>query len=275
MINKLKYISSIVILALCITACEEQPLVLPDPPTVEPTNDKVVLIEELTGVRCPNCPSGAAQIETILNSFDKNVAVIGIHGSFLTDPLDDSKYDFRNDDAVELEGLLQPFAKPSAAINRRILTVGGQTHISNASIDEWRQQVVDELEIPREVDVNLTATLENNKIQVEVNVEALKDVTNPVALSVAITQSEIEDPQETNGSEIEDYEHNHVLRKMLTAALGDNIASSMQEGDIVDRTFSFEIPNDPLWNLGHFEVVAFVTNQGATKTVIQAAKKKL
>jgi hypothetical protein len=40
--------------------CTEIPIQLKDP--VIPESDRVVLIEELTGASCPNCPKGSAAI---------------------------------------------------------------------------------------------------------------------------------------------------------------------------------------------------------------------
>lgn len=266
---------SILLLLLASTfyACDEQPLTLPEPAAPSEDTDKVVLVEELTGVKCPGCPAGALELENILNDLDANLAVVAIHGDFLTTPLSESQYDFRSPESSSIETLLQPFSKPAVAINRKTLTVNGQTHISNSAIDQWRQLIVDEIAIPSNIEISLAGSNESGVISVTAKVKALQDISESLSLSVGITQNNVVDPQLTNGSTIADYKHKHILRKMLTATLGDNIATSMSAGEEITKTFTFTIPSDPLWALGNFELVAFVANGEAP--VLQAAKKKI
>jgi hypothetical protein len=65
-------------------SCEEVTIPITDV-VIEPT-EKVVLIEELTGAKCPNCPKGTKAIENILSKYPDNVIAVGIHGSFLAEP---------------------------------------------------------------------------------------------------------------------------------------------------------------------------------------------
>jgi len=102
---------------LFFSACEEQMVVIPIDPTI--TSGKVVLVEELTGVSCPNCPAGSARLEGMLQTFPNNLVVVGIHGGFLAEPVSDSKYDLRSDAGVHLDQFLKDYlGKPSAYFNR-------------------------------------------------------------------------------------------------------------------------------------------------------------
>ncbi len=56
---------------IILLSCEEIPIIIADP--VIPDSEKVVLIEELTGASCPNCPKGSAAIENILTKFPGRV----------------------------------------------------------------------------------------------------------------------------------------------------------------------------------------------------------
>ena len=89
------------------SSCTEEGVMIP--PFEEPDSKRVVLLEDLTGVQCPNCPKGAAAIEDILTKLPNNVVAVGVHGTFLTKPLPESKYDFRNPKSIALEEFLKPF----------------------------------------------------------------------------------------------------------------------------------------------------------------------
>jgi len=62
-----------------------------------------VLVEEYTGVKCVNCPEGAAILKAAAEANDGRVIVIGLHSGSLTSPIDgESKYDFRTQHAKDL-----------------------------------------------------------------------------------------------------------------------------------------------------------------------------
>jgi len=72
---------------------------------VENAQLKNVLIEEFTGVKCPNCPDGHNIVATIQNANPSRVIAIGYYpfGQAQTEPLKDlTKAYFRIADATEL-----------------------------------------------------------------------------------------------------------------------------------------------------------------------------
>jgi hypothetical protein len=84
----------------------------------------------------------------------------------------------------------------------------------------------------------------------------------------------IVDLQENQGTIIEDYEHNHVLRDMLTSATGDDIASSLVKNKLLTRTYAYTLP--ATFNAAKMELVAMVSrNTGDDKSVLQAAGVKV
>lgn len=137
-------------IAILFFGCSEEPIMIPE--FEVPVTNRVVLIEDLTGVRCPNCPKGAKAIENIISNLEGKVVAVGIHGTFLTKPIEGnvaSKYDFRNPKSIELEEYLKPFlGKPSVQINRRFFE--GELYTSVDFIDQWQSYVEQELNRPQE-----------------------------------------------------------------------------------------------------------------------------
>ena len=265
-------IYTFLLLTLILFSCEEQMVVIPD--IVVPETDKVVLVEELTGVSCPNCPKGAATVMAILDQFEGKVVAYEVHGNLLTDPLPESKYDFRNPDAIELEEFLKPFwGKPSASINRVLFD--GQDFASTTIVDLWPSFVEEELQKPQVLDIVIAPSYDpsNRTAQFNVGVSAIDDIEGNLQLHVGIIDSHLIDPQEDNGAIIPDFEHNHVLKELLTQISGDDVANGMQSGDNVSRAYNYTVPAENIgeWKIENMEVVAFITSSNANGEVLQAA----
>lgn len=268
-----------VIAAITIYSCNEIMLNIEDP--VIPESDRVVLIEELTGASCPNCPKGSAAIEFILSQFPGKVAVVGIHGDFLAQPIKDkSKYDFRNQKAKDLENWLKPWYGKPAATTNRILTEDDQEPYAISSPDLWYAEVAKELQKPHQMNILLAVDYDENKRTIDLDVTAipLVDLAGNYNISVYLTESDIIDAQ-SNGSEyVEDYEHKHVLMDMMTNATGDSFGSNLTANDVIKKKFpTYPLPvREGLFNPEKMEVVVMVSKSNpGERDVIQAAFTKV
>lgn len=268
-----------VIAAITIYSCNEIMLNIEDP--VIPESDRVVLIEELTGASCPNCPKGSAAIEFILSQFPGKVAVVGIHGDFLAQPIKDkSKYDFRNQKAKDLENWLKPWYGKPAATTNRILTEDDQEPYAISSPDLWYAEVAKELQKPHQMNILLAVDYDENKrtIDLDVTVIPLVDLAGNYNISVYLTESDIIDAQ-SNGSEyVEDYEHKHVLMDMMTNATGDSFGSNLKANDVIKKKFpTYPLPmREGLFNPEKMEIIVMVSKSDVgVRDVVQAAYKKV
>jgi hypothetical protein len=268
-----------VIAAITIYSCNEIMLNIEDP--VIPESDRVVLIEELTGASCPNCPKGSAALENIIAKYPDKVAVVGIHGQFLAEPIKDkSKYDFRNDKAKELENWFRPwYGKPAATINR-ILTEDPQEPYAISSPDLWLAEVEKELLKPHQMNILLAVDYDESKrtIDLDVTVIPLVDLAGNYNISVYLTESNIIDAQKNVSVEIDDYEHKHVLMDMMTNATGDSFGSNLKANDVIKKKFpTYTLPvREGLFIPEKMEVVVMVSKSNpGERDVIQAAFTKV
>lgn len=268
-----------VIAAITIYSCNEIMLNIEDP--VIPESDRVVLIEELTGASCPNCPKGSAAIEFILSQFPGKVAVVGIHGDFLAQPIKDkSKYDFRNQKAKELENWLKPWYGKPAATTNRILTEDPQEPYAISSPDLWYAEVAKELQKPHQMNILLAVEYDESKrtIDLDVSVIPLVDLAGNYNVSVYLTESDIIDAQ-SNGSEyVDDYEHKHVLMDMMTNATGDSFGSNLKANEVIKKKFpTYTLPvREGLFNPEKMQVIVMVSKSDVgVRDVVQAAYVKL
>ncbi len=265
------------ILSALFISCEEVMVNVPDPKP--PETEKIVLVEELTGATCPNCPKGAAALESILEFFEGSVVAVGIHGVQQAAPVPNlSKYDFRNPAAVELEESFAPFlGKPSAVINR--VKFDDQQFVAITGTDVWSNYVEQELQRASELNLFIAADYDTNTraIDIEVTVNGVRDLVGDYLITVLITQSHIIDAQEDVSEIIEEFEFNHVLMDAVTDPLGDPFRTEITPGEIITQNYTYTLPEeDGLWVAEDMEIVAFVHNVDVDDSrVIQANMIKL
>lgn len=263
----------IITLLFSASACTEVMVTIPE--FTPPDTEKTVLIEELTGVNCPNCPQGAAKLQELIDRFPNNVIGVSIHGQFLADPLSNSKYDFRSELANNLENSLMPiFGKPAAAFNR--VQQPEQSEFAISAFDLWGQFVDAELAKPQTIALDIANTYNPNtrELNVDVDIEALQNISGDIRISVMILESHIIDAQKDVSVIIDDYEHNHMLRDMLTPYDGRSLTTNLIQNEIFNIDFDYTIPDedDGLWIAENMEVIVFISEvTPETKEIFQAA----
>jgi len=256
---------------LIYVSCEEQPVEIPEF-IVEEGNRKV-MIEEFTGVSCAPCFDGAAVLEDIINSFPDRVIVNGIHGVFQANPTSESKYDFRYDDAADLETSFFFLGKPSVLIDR--VKFDDQDFLTIDDRDSWKSQVVDRLAVRSPARLSATSRYDENTRMTDINIsiEALEELPGTIKIFAIVNESGLNDPQLSNSMGLVlDFTHKHVMKDMLTSIGGDILGTDLSAGEVLTRSFSYTVPNEENgeWIPENMEVVYFVTSEGLNDEVIQA-----
>lgn len=269
------FISLFVVLIL--NSCNEKTIEIP--PFELPETDKVVLIEELTGVQCTNCPNGAKVIRGIEETYGDNVIAIAIHAGGLSDPLDVSKYDLRSEDGDKLLDIITNSGKPSTAINR--VFFDDQDDMAVGSVANWNNYIIKELEKENLLFIDLDIEFDTTTREVEMllAISPIKDLTYEYKLNIAITESKIIDAQKSGTDTILDYEFNNVLRDMITAFDGESIGSNLKKNTVIKKSFTYQIPDEDngLWTAENIKIVAFVTGgkDSPNYPVLNATEKHL
>lgn len=278
-IRFIKKITLLTFIILAFGACQE---VMPDidPPSVNNINPPVdttdevvrhVLIEEFTGVQCVNCPQGAQLIENLINTHGERLVAVSIHAGFFAAPLSESAFDLSTDTGEQLDALIGPVeAYPSAAINRNTFGTGGNIHFSPS----WAGFVQQELDLPPQVGVQIANSFDENtgELTTNITVNFLETLSGDLSLSVMVTETNIVDAQLDTSGLVEDYQHKHVLRAMLTNVAGNPILTQDVETSL-EESFTFNIPSE--WNVNNCSVVAFVHRTAPDLEVLQVSEEKL
>ena len=233
-----------------------------------------VLVEEFTGVRCVNCPEGSKKIEEIVAQHGEYIIPISIHSGFFSEPYDTSLYDFRTSEGTNLDAHLGPVqGYPAATVNRT--QYANETELP-ISLSKWAGYIIqDILQAPKvEVDISPTYDTTSRQLSVDIDLEFAETITEALAVSVMVTEDNVDDVQLTKDGKKYDYTHKHILRTMLTNYTGDAISvTKRKEGSTPSFTYTFTLPVG--WNADNCEIVAFVSHTGSRLDVLQANKVHL
>lgn len=236
---------------------------------------RIVLFEEYTGASCINCPDGHLKLKEISDVYSSKMAIVGLHQGVLAEPAHANGPNFITSEAAALASSYGISSLPSAVINR--MKFDGT--FSQGRLN-WKSRFESIMNQP--VKVNLTSKFYkdviSNKDILELKIYVLEDISDNLNYSIALTESKIIAPQKNGSDVIEEYEHEYVLRKMYTNALGDELAKISSDGGIYKkgRVFYKRIEIDNLkahWKPENLSIVSFVTN-AATKESMQATEAK-
>lgn len=296
-----KYITILVSIVIFFTSCKEQTpsgLLLTSLQSKDTTyvvsqaeipQTKKILIEELTGVMCTNCPAGTSQLKGFMSQYPDKIVLVGIHSGFLTTPTPKSKYDFRVPDGDTLRLFFNEGdpSKPSATFDRVPATSGnsaGKYFISKGQTGaDWITALNDRLSLSTPVNIHVESDYDatNSKINVKAKVHFTQNYSEKLALTMYVIENGIVDVQEDQAlGEIEDYEFEHVFRKMITPVYGEPILDSLstkEKGRVLEKAFSFSPKTDGAnaWKLENCYLVAVVHRTGTSKEVLQAIEVKM
>lgn len=241
--------------------------------TAEAPQRKKILIEELSGVTCVNCPQGADQLDTLMKRNPDLLEVVTIHTGALTDRIPGhSIQNFQTDDGRALRELVwgEQGNKPTAAFDRRRYGNQGNTYFVNVYTN-WPDAVAraknDGGTTPVNIYISSTYNSSQDRYEVEAKVAYTAAVTGQQALNIFLIENDIKDAQEYSTSNIDDnYIFNHVFRRAITPAVGRLFLtdrSTKEAGRVYVFRTSFKIdPTDEkqkFWKPENMKLVAFVS----------------
>jgi hypothetical protein len=255
-------------------------------PTPQPAN---VLIEDFTGVKCANCPRAQLAAKNIVAANPKRVFVIGIHpgkgllNSFVSPfktPGDDhdSKYDFRTDEGADIITFLGSSGSlPIGAINRTKFNSESAILIDDP---KWNGYTLGFLNNNSIVNIDTFSNkgvyfVEANKLRMNIKLSYTSSTNDSQYISIAIIENGLVDFQKSGSITIEEYDHEHVLRRMVTPATGTQLKASIISGRVFETTYDYELTPTETWNKKNLKVIVFVHNgtNGNNKFVVQQVKE--
>ncbi len=283
-------ILTFIVLTVMLPGCDEElpPIVMVE--TEKPLLDtayqgavpspqtKNVLLMDITGVRCNNCPKAAKLAHQISDENPGRVAILALYPStplLLTLPW--PGYDtLVTPEAQQIASSLGSVGQlPLGSIDQ--VLVGG-TRLIDRSL--WSSTVTDRLKKNTPFNIQLKSTWDESNKRSRVEFKVIANQTVPASSRIMVglledgiisKQSDAEDTVGVKGV-VEDYEHNHALRTVLGSTSGFPVSSNLPAGWVIEKHFYFKPSLD--WKPENMSVMVWVYDE-TTKEVYQVQTIKL
>ncbi len=238
-------------------------------------DQKNVLIEDFTGVNCPNCPKAAAKIDELKTQYPGRIVAVSIHpdGFSFTEPFPGHR-DFRTEEGTNLYKLLgQSPGLPAGDVDR-IKYTGEERMLIN--FNSWPSYVDQQLQLNTPVNIHLTINYNadsSDYAHVFARIQYTEDVQEKHFLSIFLLESDMEDWQIYPFGVIDShYVHNHVFREPLTSYNGDLLMENPEKDRVFIKEYKVKIRDD--WESSNCSFIAFIHRRGLDDfAVIHAVEK--
>ncbi|NPD47720.1 MULTISPECIES: Omp28 family outer membrane lipoprotein [unclassified Lentimicrobium] len=267
----LKIFLALTIIGFSFAACDK--IEAPYTQEVEkPVGNKKVLLEDFTGQKCVNCPLAHEIAHTLqdTSNYGEKLIVVAIHAGFFATPsAAPFDYDFRTEAGDIYESYFSVQTYPTGMVNR--VNTDGNYLIDK---DGWATEVAKQFEETSLVNIEITPSLNGNKLSGEVNLDFIEGFASQGNVQIWITEDSIIKPQVVPGGMEEDYVHMHVLRGAINGNWGEALPSaSYNSGDNESISFSnFQLGDD--WVTDKLSLVVYLYEQ-ESKKVIQVEEIKI
>lgn len=213
---------------------------------------KNVFLEDFTGVQCPNCPSAHEAIKALEEEYKGRFVSVGLYkdGLGLTAPLDKSGHLTKDDFRTPLSNAIdqtvyngQASSLPMAGIDR--VKYNNQL-LMNYTV--FSPAVSARLTVPSPLNIEATSAYNttDSLLTVKITFTFTQPLTKGVYFTAGIVQDSIIDVQEKGLQIIDNYQHDHVFRGLIsgTSAGGTLLPFSnfYEPGRVFVRTLRVKLP---------------------------------
>lgn len=227
---------------------------------------RAILIEDFTGQKCINCPTGTEIINGIVETYgEDNVIAVGIHSGPLGFAGNSKTVGLMTDTGNEYYTRWDKenkMGQPWVIFNRK---TSPDSHYNN-----WAAMVSTIISEKSNLTVNIANAYDaaSRTLTTTVGADGLSGSVKG-KLQVWIVEDGVTALQKMpDGSTNKKYIHNHVFRAAVNGTWGEDV--TVKEGETTTKQYSYKLPE--AWNADNIAVVAFVYNDSGVENV---AKKHL
>lgn len=227
---------------------------------------RAILIEDFTGQRCINCPTGTEIINGIVDTYgEDNVIAVGIHSGPLGFAGNSKTVGLMTDTGNEYYTRWDKenkMGQPWVIFNRK---TSPDSHYNN-----WAAMVGTIISEKANLSVKIANAYDaaTRTLTTTVGADGVNGTVNG-KLQVWIVEDGVKALQMMpDGSANKEYVHNHVFRAAVNGTWGEDV--TVKEGETTTKQYSYVLPE--AWDADKIAVVAFVYNDGGVENV---AKKHL
>lgn len=227
---------------------------------------RAILIEDFTGQRCINCPTGTEIINGIVDTYgEDNVIAVGVHSGPLGFAGNSKTVGLMTDTGNEYYTRWDKenkMGQPWVVFNRK---TSPDSHYNN-----WAAMVGTIISEKANLSVKIANAYDaaTRTLTTTVGADGVNGTVNG-KLQVWIVEDGVKALQMMpDGKSNKEYIHNHVFRAAVNGTWGEDV--TVKEGETTTKQYQYVLPE--AWNADNIAVVAFVYNDGGVENV---AKKHL
>ncbi len=227
---------------------------------------RAILIEDFTGQRCVNCPTGTEIINGIVEAYgEDNVIAVGVHSGPLGFAGNSKTVGLMTDTGNEYYthwDKENKMGQPWVIFNRK---TSPDSHYNN-----WAAMVGTIISEKANLSVKIANAYDaaTRTLTTTVGADGVNGTVNG-KLQVWIVEDGVKALQMMpDGKSNKEYIHNHVFRAAVNGTWGEDV--TVKEGETTTKQYSYKLPE--AWNADNIAVVAFVYNDSGVENV---AKKHL
>ena len=264
---------SIVVYFFC--GCSKDDGPAPTPSTVPPveqgitsppsTFTKKAILEYHTAAWCSTCPDAEVKRDQVMNNYPEKVIPVAIHQA----------------DGMQIPLFMTLDASfgsnPTYGMINRVPSLGNV--LLNRT--QWMTNMTSQLNGQAKCGLAINSNVNGNTASIEVQVSFTEQISGTINLTVYLVESDVigtgsgydqanayntvpSSPFYNLGNPIVNYKHMYVVKKVLTANLGDLIeASKIVPAGLFKKNFTVDITG---MSKNKTEIIAFVNKTGTTAT---------
>lgn len=227
---------------------------------------RAILIEDFTGQRCVNCPTGTGIINGIVEAYgEDNVIAVGVHSGPLGFAGNSKTVGLMTDTGNEYYthwDKENKMGQPWVIFNRKTSP--------DSQYYNWAAMVSTLISEKANLSVKIDNAYDvaTRTLTTKVGADGVNGTVNG-KLQVWIVEDGVKALQMMpDGKSNKEYIHNHVFRAAVNGTWGEDV--TVKEGETTTKQYSYKLPE--AWNADNIAVVAFVYNDSGVENV---AKKHL
>jgi hypothetical protein len=241
--------------------------------TVPSAQHKMVLIEDITGVRCVNCPAAAVKIKEIITSKSEDSVIAlalypwpnNTNGNWTNTNPYVGFPKLANDTCSQIvESVGVPGGLPSGYVDRYDFPPQSS---KPKDVVNWANLVNQRLRVTTPVNINLKKSVNGKKISIDVKLSYTKGVATSHKIALYLAEDSIVSRQKGQNGEMDGYVHNHAVRHTFDLAVGRPLKGSLFRGKTYDKHYEYELPANSPIRLDHCHVVCVVMVAGTDEVV--------
>lgn len=220
-------------------------------------------LEKYTGVRCVNCPAADGIIHEAVKTYGEKLVVAAVHcsESYGKPYKGDPDLRIAEGETWALNYVGSTYALPSAMVNRTGSTFNPSTGVND--------KIEAALGSKAKVGVCLYAMESvGTLVDAEITLHFAETITEPLVLTLIVVEDSIFAKQNDNGTVVENYQFDHVLRQVVTDTWGNDVTGNTTKGKGLHGTVSFPLREDCMPE--HCSLIALVSYKGS-KEILNSA----